>query len=631
VDDSKCGGHKPWFQEACNQMDCPTWITTKWSGCSVSCGEGVQTRGVECRNSNDQISNMCDDKTRPESTQMCSTGITCPFRVDTSEEILPGLYHTQPLIQPYPPPPIPQRLVSEQIVPSESTFIADEWGPCSVTCGEGIRKREVFCKIFLEFSRTIAKLPDKQCSGIKPVEVEKCHMEPCTSEKIGMDIKDDPYRSEIIKVGSGSPARSYSWQENGFTHCSASCLGGVQELIVQCIRDDTQKVTSPYMCPLEQKPEVIIRSCNEHSCPPRWSYTEFSPCSQSCGIGIQTRDVTCIHELTQGGTNTVTVPNNRCPQPPPPDRQYCNVLDCPVRWRVSEWSKCSKQCGGGEKTRKVECKQVMAQNHTVDRPPSSCPSPKPAEKKPCNAKSCIIESDRPHISVTNSTFIQHNPKTDKITVKVGGAATLFTGTTVKIKCPVKRFDKSKIQWKKDNQVLSQSKKYKSSRKGALRVHNLTLRDRGVYSCTAGKSTANITITVKSKPGEFPTSEEIQRQTHLGVTSSATTGKVHGKPIYADDQSHEQHPDGTKKKHLKLFTPTTTSPSLTLDGYGLDTKTTAVSSKNKDKISNLPSSSSELLNTPNYGDSRSSASRVMPNFLSLISKIQVRKFVVSCRE
>lgn len=150
----------------------------------------------------------------------------------------------------------------------------------------------------------------------------------------------------FLQVGSGSPAKSYSWKEQGFTHCSASCLGGVQELIVNCVRDDTQKVTSPFMCPIELKPEIIIRylfvtwfpslmnicrACNEHSCPPRWSYTEFSPCSQSCGIGIQTRDVNCIHELTQGGSNTVIVPNNRCPQPPPPDRQYCNVLDCPVR------------------------------------------------------------------------------------------------------------------------------------------------------------------------------------------------------------------------------------------------------------------------------------------------------------
>lgn len=157
------------------------------------------------------------------------------------------------------------------------------------------------------------------------------------------------------------------------------------------------------------------------------------------------------------------------------------------RWRVYQWSKCSKSCGGGEKTRQVECKQIMAQNHTVDRPPSMCPSPKPLDKKPCNTKSCVIESDKPQISVANSTFIQHDPKKNRVTVKVGGAATLFTGTTVKVKCPVKRFDRSKIQWQKDNTILPQNKKFKSSKKGALRVQNLTMRDTGMYTCVAGKN------------------------------------------------------------------------------------------------------------------------------------------------
>lgn len=63
--------------------------------------------------------------------------------------------------------------------------------------------------------------------------------------------------------------------------------------------------------------------------------------------------------MTRGGTNTVVVPNSMCPQPPPPDRQYCNVLDCPVRWHTGEWSKCSKTCGGGLKQREVSIKYVI--------------------------------------------------------------------------------------------------------------------------------------------------------------------------------------------------------------------------------------------------------------------------------
>lgn len=142
---------------------------------------------------------------------------------------------------------------------------------------------------------------------------------------------------------------------------------------------------------------------------------------------VSSRDVTCVHEVTQGSGNTVTVPNNMCPQPAPPDRQYCNVLDCPVKWTVSEWTKCSKTCGGGEKLRKVECKQVMAQNHTVERPQSMCGTAKPPDRKPCNTKVCVLDSDKPHIDVSNSTYIQHDTKKNKLHLTIGGAATVFEG------------------------------------------------------------------------------------------------------------------------------------------------------------------------------------------------------------
>lgn len=50
----------------------------------------------------------------------------------------------------------------------------EDWGPCSARCGEGYRKRRVECKIFLEFSKTVARLPDHKCPGPKPAETEIC-------------------------------------------------------------------------------------------------------------------------------------------------------------------------------------------------------------------------------------------------------------------------------------------------------------------------------------------------------------------------------------------------------------------------------------------------------------------------
>ena len=50
----------------------------------------------------------------------------------------------------------------------------EEWGTCSSPCGEGIRERKVQCKIFLEFSKTVAVLPDHECPGPKPATTEIC-------------------------------------------------------------------------------------------------------------------------------------------------------------------------------------------------------------------------------------------------------------------------------------------------------------------------------------------------------------------------------------------------------------------------------------------------------------------------
>lgn len=47
--------------------------------------------------------------------------------------------------------------------------------------------------------------------------------------------------------------------------------------------------------------------------------------------------------------------------------------------------------------------------------------------------------------------------------------------------------------------------------GALRIQDLSIRDSGIYTCIAGKSKADLNLIVKQRPGEFPSSEEIERQ------------------------------------------------------------------------------------------------------------------------
>jgi len=46
--------------------------------CSVSCGEGEQTRTVQCKDARNAPSVLCEPLTKPPNGQLCRTGIPCP-------------------------------------------------------------------------------------------------------------------------------------------------------------------------------------------------------------------------------------------------------------------------------------------------------------------------------------------------------------------------------------------------------------------------------------------------------------------------------------------------------------------------------------------------------------------------
>ncbi|KAK0078981.1 hypothetical protein PV325_001882, partial [Microctonus aethiopoides] len=420
----------------------------------------------------------------------------------------------------------------------------------------------------------------------------------------------------------------------------------VQDLIINCVRDDTGKTVIPLLCTKETKPESRVRTCNDHACTPRWNYSDFSPCNSPCGIGIQTRDVTCIHEVARGPGNTVVVPNHMCQTPPPVDRQHCNVWDCPPKWQPGEWDKvkapalqkqrhtipCSKSCGGGIKRREVVCEQVMAQGHKQLRPDRECQGNKPSSEKPCNTKSCheFSSSAQPIIFSQNTTFNQQNPE-QKVDLKIGGSAVVFQGIpVVKIRCPVKKFNKAQILWTKDRAELRKSRKYKISRKGALKIIDIQFTDAGIYACIAGKSHAELNFGVKRRTREQMSSEEIlrfgntvnQRQDINVDSGSASSGENlqidRAAPAYQgtfafgnDDLSHESRPEmpssgQTTKKPRRKSKPKPSPASSNVDSNGEYSVTSIHQPGHHESVESTASSS---------------ASRLVPHFSNLISTLK----------
>lgn len=73
-----------------------------------------------------------------------------------------------------------------------------------------------------------------------------------------------------------------------------------------------------------------------------------------------------------------------------------------------------------------------------------------------------------------------------------------------------RYNRTKIRWSRNGKTLEETKTIKISKKGALRVLNVTYRDAGVYACHAGNSIAELKLKVKPKPGDRePTDEDYE--------------------------------------------------------------------------------------------------------------------------
>ena len=73
---------------------------------------------------------------------------------------------------------------------------------------------------------------------------------------------------------------------------------------------------------------------------------DYVACSVDCGGGNQTRPLDCVQETrrTHGTNVTIEVLEDTalCPPPSPDASRPCNVIDCPTRWIISDWSQVSR-------------------------------------------------------------------------------------------------------------------------------------------------------------------------------------------------------------------------------------------------------------------------------------------------
>ncbi|EFB22032.1 hypothetical protein PANDA_015887, partial [Ailuropoda melanoleuca] len=537
VEEWKCMyAPKPKVMQTCNLFDCPKWIAMEWSQCTVTCGRGLRYRVVLCINHRGQHVGGCNPQLKLHIKEECIIPIPCykPEEKSPVEAKLPWLKQAQ-------------ELEETRIATEEPTFIPEPWSACSTTCGPGVQVREVKCRVLLTFTQTETELPQEECEGPQLPTERPCLLKPCD---------EGPASSELDTSLQEDNRMTYHWEYAGFTPCTATCLGGHQEAIAVCLHTQTQQTVSDTLCDTVHRPPAMSRACNTEPCPPRWHTGSWGPCSATCGVGIQTREVYCLHP------GESPAPAEECGDEKPHALQACNQFDCPPSWHIEEWQQCSRTCGGGTHNRRVTCRQLLTDGSFLNLSDELCQGPKASSHKSCArtdcpphitvgdwskcSVSCGVGTQRrkqvcqrltakgrrvplsetmcrdlpgpplvrscqmsacsemkpemktkpgeqgPQILAVQRVYIQTREE-KRVNLTVGSRAYLLPNTSVIIKCPVRRFQKSLIQWEKDGHCLQNSKRLGITKSGSLKIHSLAAPDIGTYRCVAGSAQENVVL------------------------------------------------------------------------------------------------------------------------------------------
>ncbi|XP_058654418.1 A disintegrin and metalloproteinase with thrombospondin motifs 2-like isoform X3 [Onychostoma macrolepis] len=230
------------------------------------------------------------------------------------------------------------------------------------------------------------------------------------SAKVKVSIK---YITDNDRLGDGANENNmvpdyavpYSWVVKRWTPCSKTCGGGIQMTRYGCRKNAEMRMVHRRFCEKIKQPPPLFRDCYLRECAqPIWVAGEWGECSKSCGkTGTQTRSVRCVQPLGDGKFKSIR--SRYCSDERPESRRDCNRNLCPAEWRLGPWSQCSVTCGNGTQERQVLC-------HTRDNTIGLCLDSKPAALRPCRMDPCPRSTSdfNKHGNFLIQWLSRHDPK-----------------------------------------------------------------------------------------------------------------------------------------------------------------------------------------------------------------------------
>ncbi|KAG7483023.1 ADAMTS 3 [Solea senegalensis] len=356
------------------------WRETDFFPCSVSCGGGYQLNSAECIDVRSNLTlpehhcNSYPENTKPTpklkecNMDPCKEG-------DGFKEVMP-YDHFQPLPR----------------------WEQGPWTQCSVSCGGGgWQDRSVLC-VEEDSHGQFSQVEEWKCThSPRPVTRQICNTFPCPQ-----------------------------WVAMEWSQCTVTCGRGLRYRVVLCIDHRGQHIGG---CETSLKPHVkedclVPIACHKtresvpveakvpwlkqaHELEEHYTATEdptfvpgsWSPCSTTCGVGKQTREVKCRVMLSFTKTE-VDLPEEECGKDRPQLERPCHQVPCsqapgisytqteePYSWDYRGFTACSVTCAGGKQTAVVKCVNRKKGDEVDDSFCDSSSRP-PVMIRICNPEPC---------------------------------------------------------------------------------------------------------------------------------------------------------------------------------------------------------------------------------------------------